>query len=501
LDWIDFSKFLTQRDALERMRKLLVMKVDEVIKQNPVGSEMKWAINIKNHLEEKYIKEAKKNNERTEFIKEQKLFVEKINEKLNNDGTVQKRNHILTKRNSFYIVPCHSQKEKSEEVKGDVKIMKRRSCGGTPDWKDAVDFPPVIKRPKVNLDGIPNNFNPFILTPNEANEFTVRRPVDIISIIFDEDNTLSEISMRGLITEVLTNPRFQEEDFINSFLTIYPYFIESIVLLKTLIVFYISPLNDYKKKENVKNFILLLLKKWIEIHLKLLNMEKGWMDTVNTFIEYLNNSQLSPEAQSLVETIKETQYNMVMPKLVVTKKGAINDLTLLSIGSENIAKQLTLREQQNLLDIPIQEFFFTRWMLGKHSKRPRQAPTLTKYIKRSNNMTFWVASTIVQKDITINQRATIIEFWIDVLMDLYQYNNFSSCSQIFFALDMQSVRCLHKTWGQVNKSHKENLKKVSILLLIILIVRWIAFFLLYQIIKNIEKKLKLLEMILLIFPK
>jgi len=133
----------------------------------------------------------------------------------------------------------------------------------------------------------------------------------------------------------------------------------------------------------------------------------------------------------------------------------------IDIPTEEFAKQLTLMEQEDFAKITISEYSHLNF--SKPDKMER-APHVVKMIKRFNDMSYWVATTIIRAegtDQSPKQRAQIITNFITVMEILLQLKNYNSALQIFSALNISSISRLQKTWSYVPQKAKAAMEEVN----------------------------------------
>ncbi|XP_048449867.1 ral guanine nucleotide dissociation stimulator-like 1, partial [Rhincodon typus] len=96
------------------------------------------------------------------------------------------------------------------------------------------------------------------------------------------------------------------------------------------------------------------------------------------------------------------------------------------------------------------------------SEQPDLAPTVWAIVAHFNNVKKCVTSTIFRpQQLKPQQRAKIIEKWIDVAQECRILQNFSSVRAITSALQLNNVFKLQKTWAAVSKSRKTTFEELS----------------------------------------
>ena len=132
---------------------------------------------------------------------------------------------------------------------------------------------------------------------------------------------------------------------------------------------------------------------------------------------------------------------------------------LLDYDSREIANELTRITYYIFSQIQPKEFF--KGVFTKKNKNVT-SPHIVEISDRFNQLSFWVIEEILSYDYG-NDRAEIIEKFIDIANELNNLNNFSDCMSIVISLGQMIVTGLLKTWKYVSKESNlvlQNLKKI-----------------------------------------
>eukprot|EP01129_Flabellula_baltica_P000327 TRINITY_DN10354_c0_g1_i1.p1 TRINITY_DN10354_c0_g1~~TRINITY_DN10354_c0_g1_i1.p1 ORF type:complete len:926 (+),score=194.66 TRINITY_DN10354_c0_g1_i1:62-2839(+) len=473
LDEMDFIKKSVQlydmeRRLLDQRRQLLLYKIEDVINNASYDEEedvAQWAELLLPIIRAPLLGNIPTDDffgydveGRDEDIEEWLELSNQVKKSLKEDNLVLKKN---TRRHSFDF---------SFEQPNSKPVLERsNSDRNLKQVKVKVDLPShkrTLKTKMINI--IDKHKDPFKLSSRSLVKLTeIDEKADNLEI-YDDNDDLKAIYLRELIIRMITD---FDEDLVNDFLFTVEYYIDSVHLLKTLIVFYLSPKKDYSKKEKVNENICEILLKWISVQYKGLTSNKVWSELLGRFIDYLEEQKKKKDnkySSKLKMALQEYDYKFefVYEHILKTQPNDQKklNLALLDISPEDLAQQLTLREQQYFREIRLTEFYFTRWS-GQWGRFERQAPNLTTLIQRYNDIGYWIATTILATpNITGKERADIITYWINVMNELYKINNFNTASQVCSSLNMQIVKGLSKSWANISRSTSDLFDELNLVL-------------------------------------
>ncbi|CAN3374271.1 hypothetical protein DIURU_000850 [Diutina rugosa] len=133
---------------------------------------------------------------------------------------------------------------------------------------------------------------------------------------------------------------------------------------------------------------------------------------------------------------------------------------LTDIDYMELARQLTIREFA--MYSRISKFACLAKVWGKKSGLSESYDEITAFIKASNQLTNFVAYSILRKS-DPRKRVHIIRYWVQVAEKCRQYNNFSSMTAIISALYSSPIHRLKKTWKFLSgetSNHLHNMNKL-----------------------------------------
>ena len=132
---------------------------------------------------------------------------------------------------------------------------------------------------------------------------------------------------------------------------------------------------------------------------------------------------------------------------------------ILEYNSNDIAKELTRISYNILSKIQPKEFF--KGVFTKNNKNVT-SPNITAITKRFNQLSFWLIEEILSYDYP-NDRAQIIEKFIDIGKELIDLNNFNDGMCIISGLGQMIINNLKQSWKNVSKKSNnvfQNLKNI-----------------------------------------
>ena len=133
---------------------------------------------------------------------------------------------------------------------------------------------------------------------------------------------------------------------------------------------------------------------------------------------------------------------------------------ILNYNAKDIAKELTRISYHLFSKIQIKEFF--KGVFTKKNKNIT-SPNITEVAVRFNKLSFWLIEEILSYDYG-NDRAQVIEKFIEVANELINLNNFNDAMSIVSGLGQVIVNNLVKTWKYVSKSSNISLQNLKQLL-------------------------------------
>lgn len=227
---------------------------------------------------------------------------------------------------------------------------------------------------------------------------------------------------------------FVDANFNQAFLLTYRSFCSSAEFLKLLIErFNVSPpeglTNDQmclwaeKKQKPVRLRVLNVLKLWIEMFV-FDDEDLQLMQQIKSFIKTTVNQSIPAATEQLLKHIEKREHSVAThrrptgPKLVApSSSGGLfpilpknwRKLKFLDLDPLELARQLTLIESQIYTMIRPQECLNKAWS----QKGTNDAPNIKEMIKKTNQITGWVAETILMEG-DVKKRSLVMKHFISV---------------------------------------------------------------------------------------
>ncbi|XP_063095779.1 ral guanine nucleotide dissociation stimulator-like 1 isoform X2 [Cavia porcellus] len=127
-----------------------------------------------------------------------------------------------------------------------------------------------------------------------------------------------------------------------------------------------------------------------------------------------------------------------------------------------VAEQLTYMDAQLFKKVVPHHCLGCIWSQRDKKENKHLAPTIRATISQFNTLTKCVVSTILgNKELKTQQRAKIIEKWINIAHECRILKNFSSLRAIVSALQSNSIYRLKKTWAAVPKDRMLMFEELS----------------------------------------
>lgn len=190
------------------------------------------------------------------------------------------------------------------------------------------------------------------------------------------------------------------------------------------------------------------------------------MPDVETFTELFNSKILKPLKVNSKLKDNDAIVKKYSPKMIqshfyyknVENKPCPLYLNLLSFPARVFAENITLKEFDIFKNISSLECL-DRIL---HSSKNWQggSPNIKAFINMSNLITNFITYEIV-KETDINRRVQVLERAIDIIVELFELNNYSAMTSIISALSSSSIFRLKKTWNGVSEEHKQKYQKFS----------------------------------------
>jgi hypothetical protein len=128
---------------------------------------------------------------------------------------------------------------------------------------------------------------------------------------------------------------------------------------------------------------------------------------------------------------------------------------ILHWAPKEIARQMSLIESTFFKEIQASEFMNQNW-----AKRPHLSPNIKICQDRFNFVARWVGWQILQRN-TVEERATVVERFYEILLHLRELQNYNSCLEIISGLGNAGVFRLKKTLALVKERDESRIARAE----------------------------------------
>ncbi|KAI3636881.1 hypothetical protein MIR68_005148 [Amoeboaphelidium protococcarum] len=352
----------------------------------------------------------------------------------------------------------------------------------------------------------------WVQNQNVRNLFNQWEKLALASLKSDEDLTQQELSEYekklledsedGLLFEVkdgksiikggklpklvdrLVDHNLPDNEYRNIFLLNFSSFTSAVDLLDLLIKRYdISPTYGLDQR----SFEIYVNKKIVPIRLRILNLLKIWankypqdflrskdfLDKSIAFVESKICLDFGEAASQLLDLLRNGLSSLKPQRVILNESTLVNppkpllpkNVSLSDVGSIlnsgqfgfleldpiEIARQLTLLDSAALSEVQPKELINLAW---EKKDKSVMSPNVTKMIRNTNDLTFWVVTLIVTTA-DIKTRVQIIKYVIQIAQACLELNNFNSLTSIVAALSQGPVYRMSKTWKLFRKQYSK----------------------------------------------
>jgi hypothetical protein len=299
--------------------------------------------------------------------------------------------------------------------------------------------------------------------PSPGTPATAQAASESVQLTFLSDGeSVKAGTLAGLIDYLLEN---SASDYAKAFLISYHSFAKPMELLRVLgrrYTYYATVNRDDMHSRKLRLRVVGFLKTWVERERSgsVINTDEfvsGYTRLVKDTIRRVDGEA---DAAELMETLRcrldairrgdsfsPTTFILSAqpPKPIMPKRGT-SDWT--GIATLEVARQLTLVEQQLFMAIEPSELLGLAWTKKDKAKR---APNLLKFIDRFNLVSTWVAHAILS-EADLKRRVKVYEKFLELCVELDGLHNYNACMEIAAALESAAIYRLKKTKAKVKDS-------------------------------------------------
>ena len=234
-------------------------------------------------------------------------------------------------------------------------------------------------------------------------------------------------------------------------------------LIDLLILF--IDLNEKYSKNILTNEIISKIHNFYSSILDIYDVKNKYKEDIDYSNKILNNISKASILKRAKTQGKRFEYEeIVSNKSLLANKirdpnKPLSFFNILDYDSKDIANELTRISYHIFSKIEPKEFF--KGVFTKKNKNVT-SPNITEVANRFNQLSFWLIEEILCYDYG-NDRAQVIEKFIDIANELIELNNFTDSMSIVTGLGQMIVTGLEKSWKYVSKESNKtlaNLKKI-----------------------------------------
>ena len=234
-------------------------------------------------------------------------------------------------------------------------------------------------------------------------------------------------------------------------------------LIDLLILF--IDLHEKYSKETFTNELIEKIDNFYKTILNIYDIKKKYKEDIDYSSQILKGVKNRATLRRIKTQGTKLEYKKIfsnenlLSNIIRDPNKPLSFFNLLDYDSREIANELTRITYYIFSQIQPKEFF--KGVFTKKNKNVT-SPHIVEISDRFNQLSFWVIEEILSYDYG-NDRAEIIEKFIDIANELNNLNNFSDCMSIVISLGQMIVTGLLKTWKYVSKESNlvlQNLKKI-----------------------------------------
>ena len=117
----------------------------------------------------------------------------------------------------------------------------------------------------------------------------------------------------------------------------------------------------------------------------------------------------------------------------------------LTLHPAEAARQLTLIESELLCSVKPSHLVGQAWVKARRTGRPN---SVNRLVAHATTVSFWVIRTLLEPS-SVEERTSVATFFLEMLRELRELNNFNGCMEVLSALQNSAVRRLKHTCAAV----------------------------------------------------
>jgi len=250
-------------------------------------------------------------------------------------------------------------------------------------------------------------------------------------------------TLNSLVQTLTSTESIVDRSFLQAFMLTYRSFTTPERLLSKLMERYNVPRSAREDKATVQLRVCVTIKYWIENQIR--DFSPELVDQLRLIIEQKlpadGNEKVSQMLQSALDSCIQSHSNAYAGTLMPLQTSVIVDAPisptdmLMNSTEQDIAEQLTLISWDIFSSIDLHELLNGAW---SNVKTRHTAPHVISLIKRFNQISFWVASTVLYSE-SLKERSMLISRWINIAAKLRALNNFDGLMGVVAGLTLSPI--------------------------------------------------------------
>lgn len=279
-------------------------------------------------------------------------------------------------------------------------------------------------------------------------------PKTILERVKDDGSCQLIAASRERLLMILMDPSFNDPQFPEFFILVYPLFVDLPQLFLTIRQRFLSE-TDFMIRNRCAHLVQLLIEKHTLDFLRDERLSLKAIEFVTTSIE--------PHFHTIGWLIRETiesfssqlslskNFFKSSPKPLLPDMYHLHTFDFIDLHPLEVARQLTILEYGLFASIELKELLNQAW---DSETKETSAPNVTQTIRRFNQMSGWITSLIV-KITPLKPRVALLKRFIDIADECLKLDNFNSVLEIVSGLQTTSVRRLTETFEQLSDETKQ----------------------------------------------
>eukprot|EP01118_Nematostelium_gracile_P016469 TRINITY_DN6827_c0_g1_i1.p1 TRINITY_DN6827_c0_g1~~TRINITY_DN6827_c0_g1_i1.p1 ORF type:complete len:749 (-),score=181.47 TRINITY_DN6827_c0_g1_i1:62-2080(-) len=274
------------------------------------------------------------------------------------------------------------------------------------------------------------------------------------------EEEVSEKHLQKMVMRAI-NPDIFETEYLQDLLLCFPCFATPNDLLNIIIERFTNreldptqPIEVAQKKAQLTTIrIIVFLNSWIEKYYSDF-LEPGMSELVAAFDILATSNEDFKEPFSIIAALEKAKSKAIPPPILTPRmeRKDLDSLQLLNhnVSAADIGRQITLLDISLLKLIQPREYLKENWKLRSDSH-------ISAFLKRCEDLSRWVATSIVKLESKEGRVALITKF-VDVAQQCLNLKNFNGLFAIMNAFEMPSVQRLTQSWAAVRPAVMNTLK-------------------------------------------